>query len=63
MQMFMDANLLPVPKEVKPIKKTAKADSLKADSLKKKLPVQPKKVQDQFNKVAVKPKNNAAAKQ
>jgi len=57
-QMFMADNLLPILQEKKP-KNLKKTDSLTADSLKKKLPARTKVAQNQFNKTAIKPKNNA----
>lgn len=52
-QMFKDANLLPVLINDKPAKPILKTDSL---------PSQTKVVQNQFNKTAIKPKYNATAK-
>ncbi|RZL48081.1 MAG: penicillin-binding protein 2 [Pedobacter sp.] len=64
LQMFKDANLLPVLKMTKPVKPLTKTDSLKADSLKKTSPKGKTSVAvNSFNKEAIKPKNNATAKQ
>lgn len=62
-QKYKDDNLLPALQFEFP-KKTIKTDSLKkTDSLNKKLPANTKPKQNPFNKTAIKPKNNATAKQ
>ncbi|TCC87058.1 penicillin-binding protein 2 [Pedobacter frigiditerrae] len=62
-QMYKDANLLPTFLS-KPFRPKTKTDSLlnKTDSLKKAMPVKNKNTNNAFNKVADKPKNNAASK-
>jgi penicillin-binding protein 2 len=63
-EMFKATNLLPALKIKPVVKPNIKTDSLKkADSLKKTLPSKNKIVNNQYNKDAVKPKNNATAKQ
>lgn len=63
LQMYKDANLLPVPKQLKKPKPQSKADSLSVDSTKK-ANVQPKQtaVNHQFKTGVDKPKTNATAK-
>lgn len=64
LQKFKDANLLPALKMDKPVKPLTKADSVKLDSLKKSAPKgKPNGAISNFNKEAVKPKNNATTKQ
>ena len=58
-QMFMADNLLPIFQDKRPKTLNKKADSIAADSIKKKLPTKTKVAQNQFNKTAIKPKNNA----
>jgi len=65
LQKYKDANLLPILKMDKPIKPLTKIDSAKLDSLKKTAAPKGKTniAANNFNKEAIKPKNNATAKQ
>ena len=64
LQQYKDDNLLPALKMDKPKKPLSKADSAKVDSLKKRpLPAKQNVAINKFNKEAILPKNNAAAKQ
>lgn len=63
LQKYKEANLLPALKMDKPKKPLTKADSTKADSLKKKpLPAKQNVAVRNNNKEAILPKNNAAAR-
>jgi penicillin-binding protein 2 len=62
-EMYKEANLLPVFVTKPLVKPLSKPDSLKkVDSLKKALPTKTKVAQNQFNKLAIKPKGNATSK-
>ena len=62
-EMYKEANLLPVFVTKPLVKPLSKPDSSKkVDSLKKALPVKAKVAQNQFNKLAIKPKSNATSK-
>lgn len=65
LQKYKDANLLPILKMDKPIKPLTKIDSAKLDSLKKTAAPKGRTTVavNNFNKEAIKPKNNATAKQ
>lgn len=62
-EMYKEANLLPVFVTKPLVKPLSKPDSLKkTDSLKKALPAKARVAQNQFNKLAIKPKSNATSK-
>lgn len=62
-EMYKEANLLPVFVTKPLVKPLSKSDSLKkTDSLKKALPAKARVAQNQFNKLAIKPKSNATSK-
>ena len=63
LQKYKDANLLPVLKNKKPKKITSNKDSLQNDSLKNSSTESNDSLKSKLNKTAIKPKNNATAKQ